>query len=245
MDILWPQPEYLQISYFKEKTPYLSGHIGHNETYHQSCPPGFRRHCFGLSILPGFYEDILYSRYHISPGLLSEAILELGKGSMPIEGAMILKQMSVALPSSEYVVPFYEAKTLELIVSILKWYTKKDCYASKGFSPKDEERINETIWFIKDHYSKLLELSALAKIASMSISKFTSVFKVITGVTVLEYIQNIRLEKAKELLTEPSPCIKSIASVVDYKHQASFSAIFKKEIGVSPTEYLREFSRIK
>ena len=63
-------------------------------------------------------------------------------------------------------------------------------------------------------------------------------FKAYKGLTPSQYIQNIRLNNAKELLTAyPNITSKDIAGMVGYQDPLYFSKIFKKNTGIYPSEY--------
>jgi beta-lactam-binding protein with PASTA domain len=62
-------------------------------------------------------------------------------------------------------------------------------------------------------------------------------FKNKTGVNFIDYLTNIRIERAKELLADSDVSIKEICSEVGYADPNYFSRIFKKVTGVTPTEY--------
>ena len=66
---------------------------------------------------------------------------------------------------------------------------------------------------------------------------FSKIFKEATGENFIEYLTNLRIEKAKELLDNTEMSMKEICLEVGYSNPNYFSRIFKKSVGVSPTEY--------
>jgi two-component system response regulator YesN len=62
-------------------------------------------------------------------------------------------------------------------------------------------------------------------------------FKEETGIPVTEYINMARIKKAKELLANTSLKVYEIAYEVGFNDQHYFSSVFKKIVGLSPTEY--------
>jgi two-component system response regulator YesN len=77
----------------------------------------------------------------------------------------------------------------------------------------------------------------------LSESYFTALFKKSTGITVQEYILTCKLEKAKELLMEGKLAISEISDKLEYKDYRSFSRVFKRFSGCSPTEYQHKMTR--
>ena len=79
----------------------------------------------------------------------------------------------------------------------------------------------------------------LAKITCMSYSKFRKIFKEYTGFAPSQYIQEVRITMAKELLTNTSKSIKEIAIELGYENKDYFFTVFKKVTGSTPITYRR------
>ena len=79
----------------------------------------------------------------------------------------------------------------------------------------------------------------LAKITCMSYSKFRKIFKEYTGFAPSQYIQEVRITMAKELLTNTSKSIKEIAIELGYENKDYFFTVFKKVTGNTPITYRR------
>jgi len=77
----------------------------------------------------------------------------------------------------------------------------------------------------------------------MSYSKFRQAFKKSTGLSPNQYYLNIRLNKAKELLTSTSLNINEIAYHTGFESIFYFSKLFKKKNGVSPKDYRNEIQK--
>ena len=85
-----------------------------------------------------------------------------------------------------------------------------------------------------------LDVSLICKEAGISRSHLHRKMKEMTGLTVHDFIQNIRMEQAARLLVEQKINITQVAYAVGYSSQPSFSAAFRKHFGVSPTEYINQ-----
>lgn len=77
----------------------------------------------------------------------------------------------------------------------------------------------------------------LAEIACMSYSKFRKIFKEYTGFAPSQYIQEVRINMAKELLTNTSKSIKEIAFELGYENKDYFFTAFRKVSGMTPVGY--------
>ena len=96
--------------------------------------------------------------------------------------------------------------------------------------------INKIESFIKAHYSEQISVNYIADIFSLDVSYLSRAFKNHKGISPIEFIVRLRMEKAKELLSgNPNLTIKDIAEAVGYNDQFYFSRIFKIITGVSPS----------
>ena len=82
-----------------------------------------------------------------------------------------------------------------------------------------------------------LMLQDAAKAAGMSLSRFSTVFSQETGVTFTEYLTGLRMGKAKELLRATQMRSSEISSAVGYSDRHYFSYLFKKNTGMTPSEF--------
>ena len=69
-------------------------------------------------------------------------------------------------------------------------------------------------------------------------------FKAATGATLIEHVQNLRIEEAKRLLENESTGADEIAALVGYDNPAFFRRLFKRTTGLTTTQYRRMFRPI-
>lgn len=105
---------------------------------------------------------------------------------------------------------------------------------------KANKLIGKVTKYVLENYAKDITLDDAAKEINMSYHYFSKFFKEETGQNFSDYLINIRIAKAKELLKDDSYSIKEICCLVGYKDPNYFSKIFKKCTGVTPTEF-REY----
>jgi two-component system, response regulator YesN len=91
--------------------------------------------------------------------------------------------------------------------------------------------------YIKDHLNEELDLEKTAAKFNLSIYYFSRTFKDILRYNFSDYINMVRIKKAKELLEKDEISIKEICYSVGYSDPNYFSKVFKKYEGVSPSEY--------
>lgn len=103
---------------------------------------------------------------------------------------------------------------------------------------KFNQTIDKAKEYIKAHYAvEELSLENVATHVNMGTSYFSVIFKQETGETFIDYVTGIRMGKAKELLGISGFKAYEIAYMVGYNNPTYFSTLFKKWVGLSPTEY--------
>ena len=107
---------------------------------------------------------------------------------------------------------------------------------------KESSVISDAKLYMLENFSNpSLMLQDVAREVNMSNSRFSTVFSQQSGQTFTEYLIHIRLNKAKELLRTTDIKNTQIASEVGYNDSHYFSYIFKKNIGITPTEYRTQY----
>lgn len=104
---------------------------------------------------------------------------------------------------------------------------------------KNLERFNPILKYIDIHYNEELTLDMLSSLSNMSRFHFCRQFKELTGKTLNEYINYIRINKAVELIKTSEQTITEIALSSGFNDLNYFSRMFKRLLKVSPSK-LRE-----
>lgn len=94
--------------------------------------------------------------------------------------------------------------------------------------------------YILHHYHQAITLEDVATSIRLSPNYFSSLFKKEFGVTFTEYVMNIRLNKAKELIRDNRHSLKEISFKIGYHDPNYFSRVFKKHFNQSPKRYQKE-----
>ena len=116
------------------------------------------------------------------------------------------------------------------ILLLLATYEKEFQNSTIQFS-----KIEETIQ--KEYSSPDFSISGLADTFHVSIAYMSYLFKKGFDVNFSEYLWNIRMEKAKELLSQTDMNIDQISVQVGYLNTSSFRRKFKQETGFTPSQY--------
>ena len=108
---------------------------------------------------------------------------------------------------------------------------------NKDFNSSDiSAQINSAKIAVHENVSTITP-EELARLVCMSYSKFRKIFKEYTGFAPSQYIQEVRINMAKEMLTNTSRSIKEIAFDLGYENKDYFFTVFKKVVGTTPANY--------
>jgi AraC-like DNA-binding protein len=105
-----------------------------------------------------------------------------------------------------------------------------------------DPRIKQVEGYIQMHYSDRLQMSQLASVAGLSTTYLSCLFRQETGSTVVDYIRNIRICKAKTLLRYADIPVTEVAWQCGYQDNSYFTREFKKASGCSPLEYRKKIT---
>lgn len=107
--------------------------------------------------------------------------------------------------------------------------------------PTGEAQIHKCIFqaqeYIEQHYREDIAIGQIAEFVGMNASYLSVLFKRETHISLINYLNNIRIEQALRLLQNPRMKIYDIAFLVGYHDEKYFSRVFKKKVGISPAEY--------
>ncbi len=104
---------------------------------------------------------------------------------------------------------------------------------------RDYHRIRQAKDYITKHYADNISLQDVATVAMMSPNYFSTLFGKVEGCSYNGYLTKYRMNKAKDLLRNKSIRIADISEMVGYVDAKYFSQVFRKTIGITPSEYRR------
>ncbi len=106
-----------------------------------------------------------------------------------------------------------------------------------------DEQVLESQQWMEDHLSENMSMENLATQAGISPRHFIRRFRKATGETPLNYLQKIRIEKARKILENAPDTVDEITCAIGYENSSTFRKLFKKYTGLSPREYRSRFAR--
>lgn len=96
--------------------------------------------------------------------------------------------------------------------------------------------------YFQEHYNEDINIEEYALSRNMSVSYFLKKFKEVTTKSPMQYILGIRISNAVSLLESTDYNVTEISTIIGYDNPLYFSRIFKKQKGVSPSDYRKQLS---
>ena len=115
--------------------------------------------------------------------------------------------------------------------------TIRNSSIEKARSKRDRERRIRVFDYIDANLHRSISLGELAQIAYMSQFHFSRRFRLVTGVTPMQYLALRRIEKAQEMLRETELPIADVAAACGYCSQSHMCTSFKEMTGNTPLRY--------
>lgn len=128
-----------------------------------------------------------------------------------------------------------KSNLIKLIVAIERSNDKKDVNTLEK-----ERTVAKTLKYIHSNLSQKITLKDLCKNANISDTALMEHFKKATGKTIIEYVNHLKIDKAKQLLVETNLRVIDIACELGFGDETYFSRVFKKHINITPNAYRKQ-----
>jgi len=102
---------------------------------------------------------------------------------------------------------------------------------------KNTELIKKAIHYISKHFANPITLDDVADLVHLNPAYFSSVFKQSTGSSFKEYLNMVRIEEGKRLLSNTDYSLIDIAIATGFENQSYFTKVFKKYTGLTPKQF--------
>jgi transcriptional regulator GlxA family with amidase domain len=106
-----------------------------------------------------------------------------------------------------------------------------------------DSRIQTTIALLQGGIASRVDVDELARKANISTSHLRHLFKLETGLTLMQYLKLIRMQKAEQLLLSTFLSVKEIMNRVGISNESYFSREFKRTFGLAPLQYRNSVER--
>lgn len=102
---------------------------------------------------------------------------------------------------------------------------------------RSDKLVDQAARYIDEHYQEKLTLADIARELNISAGHLSITFKKYTGTTVSDYIANVKIHHAKELIDTHKYLMYEISDILGFDNPYYFSKVFKKVTGISPREH--------
>lgn len=145
----------------------------------------------------------------------------------------MIQELKLSKPHYEEVLVHY----LELLFIMISRLQGKKPKSQSTFLT---DEMDHAVAHFHSNYNHSISIEQYARNHGMSVSWFIRNFKDYTGSTPTQYLLSLRISNAQSLLESTSYNITEIADIVGYDNPLYFSRLFKKQCGVSPTEFRKQ-----
>ena len=138
--------------------------------------------------------------------------------------------------------------TRKMLLATLLLQLKKMCEAQKklgGDNGRVTNRIVDQIQsYIAEHYAEKLTLTGIASQFYISPYYLSRLFKKTINLSLIEYINGVRIKAAQSLIEKTNDSIATVAEKAGFMTSAHFRRVFKDATGLSPQQYRQYFKRV-
>jgi len=195
-----------------------------------------------------FHHDFLGDKFFNIPELKSiDSLLEKAKLGIRITG-------DTKVTIKELMSKLSEVKGLERITMLLtileKMASSKEkqyinpVYHEVKIDRSEANRLNKIFQYISDNFQRKITLSEIASVANLSAKAFCRYFKSKTRKTFYDFLLEVRVAHACNLLLEKEMTIYEVCYDCGFNNLSNFNRYFKKIMHKTPTNYKREFMNV-
>lgn len=208
-----------------------------------------------------FEKFLSNDAFSISANLLRDMILDAVQGVLQ-PYILVLNDYSALVVFSQKELTVSQIKVEQLVKKLYNRFTMYQSFApdmpyQENLKNYEEARkiyqsfhqneghykndVAKTITYIEENYMHRLTLASISANVNLSSSYLCRVFKSEVGTSITSYLNNLRIRKAATLIKEQDLSLKEISAMVGIDDQLYFSRLFKKCMGISPSEYGKKF----
>lgn len=189
---------------------------------------------FNLNMLCSEEPDICKTKY-LQP-------VEMRKLSVPnfIDDSFLGDQIFSLIKVWQQKTYGYELYVKSILLAVFYYLFNKGYVTASNYDREFNlklEKIKAALDYININYSNPISTEELSKVANLSKYYFCRLFKEITHLSPIDYINKFRIEKALELMKNTNLSISEIAFEVGFNNVSYFIKVFKEHMGLTPLQY--------
>ena len=197
-----------------------------------------------------FKEVGYYLAVYIDTGFINKTFESMGGkanvnfiNDCNIPNRKIAELIELFIEENKNIHPGYELMlqtlSIQITVNIIRCIKNNLINLPQNYNYCRKDNIKRAIDFLRENYCNNISIDNLSHIANLSPYHFIRVFKTETGKTPYEFLLEIKIEKAIELIKTRKYNITEVAMICGFTSSSHFSNVFKKIKGISPTDFIR------
>lgn len=198
------------------------------------------------SISMSLFENVIIKATHEHRKIIGKFIAEAKNVFKSDLGRVYdpSNRLEEAMFGSEQMMYMYLSQLLILLkrTDENKKMTRKSGLLKRQF---ENDVVNDIIKYLEKNMSEVITLDDICNTFYLSKTYLKRMFKKETGYTVMSYLKEIRMEKAKHLIREEKLNMSEIAKFVGFDSLSYFSSSFKNHVGLSPSAYLTSIKKFE
>ncbi|MDO5337451.1 MAG: AraC family transcriptional regulator [Eubacteriales bacterium] len=151
----------------------------------------------------------------------------------------LLSVVTANFDHMEYYKALSGIQFLSFLIELSRSCLSLQLQESKMTTARGYKKVLEVQSFLHECYREPVSGDSLAEKFDMNFDYLNRLFRKNIGKPVFQYLRDIRIAKAKELLTTTSMRIVEVSDCVGFTDESYFSKVFKKQTGISPADYAR------
>lgn len=208
-------------------------HYCNGKTSPRLCIVTFVCHSGAMKVFKGLHTRLPASALPVLTHFISEAkeTFALPKYDPHMRGLELGKHTP---PGGQQMVKLY----LEMLLILLLRESERTVFTSKD--AWEQKLADEVIDYLDAHLAEPVRLSDICNRTHRSKTLLCNTFRQVTGFSIMEYLNKMRIEKAKELLLNDGRSVSETAELSGFENAYYFSRVFKKLEQKSPRNFLKE-----
>ncbi len=154
----------------------------------------------------------------------------------PLDGDWLRKARAAYFETPVLTAERFHA-TIQLIEVFAQFLAESASRQAIASSESEPPAVVSAKEFVQSHAEDAITLEQVIQHVHVSRFYFCKLFKRATGMTLTEYVARVRIEKAKQLLVDPSRRISEVVFAAGFGSIPRFNSLFKRHVGVPPSEY--------
>lgn len=202
---------------------------------HQEWQPGNTySHQLHIGITNLVVEDL---KRNVFPN--KSAVINLGELFPPFfdRAWQLIKELNEEQPHYQLMVKTLVSELLVLILRSLNQHRENTVEVGlSAVTRRKQNLVSHAVYYLETHHEEDITLDSLAEALFVSPTYLSKTFKETMGVSPINYLIQIRLNRAKDLLKDSQLTVKEVAQTVGYSDAYHFSKLFKKYHGQAPSK---------